>query len=109
MRKRYILAACLSINALWGWGPLLFVASGCCKPFDPSTKQENEEARVWVTGADEADVDGRGLFARSNELREGRADKCPSGTCREEGRGRDEGESGRPVSPGAGHRVHVIR
>ena len=47
--RNTILAACLFISALWGWVPLLFVASGCCKPFDPSTKQENEEARVWVT------------------------------------------------------------
>jgi len=49
MRKDTILAACLSISAFWAWVPLLFVASGCCKPFDPSAKQENEEARVWVT------------------------------------------------------------
>jgi hypothetical protein len=49
MRKDTILAACLSISALWGWVPLSLVASGCCKPFEPSTKQENKEARVWVT------------------------------------------------------------
>lgn len=49
MRKQTILAACLSISALWGWVPLLLVASGCCKSFDPFAKQENEKARVWVT------------------------------------------------------------
>jgi hypothetical protein len=28
---------------------LFFIVSGCCKSFDPSTKQENETARVWLT------------------------------------------------------------
>jgi hypothetical protein len=28
---------------------LLFILSGCCKPFDSPTKQENEAARAWVT------------------------------------------------------------
>ena len=28
---------------------LLFMLSGCCKPFDSPTKQENEAARAWVT------------------------------------------------------------
>lgn len=30
---------------------LLLMLSGCCKPFDSATKQENEAARVWVTGS----------------------------------------------------------
>ncbi len=29
---------------------LLLMLSGCCKPFDAATKQENEAARTWVTG-----------------------------------------------------------
>ena len=28
-----------------------FMVWGCCKSFDSSTKQENEEARTWVTGS----------------------------------------------------------
>jgi hypothetical protein len=28
---------------------LLFMLSGCCKPFDSPTKQENQAARAWVT------------------------------------------------------------
>jgi len=30
---------------------LRFMLSACCKPFDSSTKQENEAARAWVTGS----------------------------------------------------------
>jgi hypothetical protein len=29
----------------------LFMLSGCCKPFDSPTKQENEAARAWVTAS----------------------------------------------------------
>jgi hypothetical protein len=36
---------------------LPFMVSGCCKPFDSSTKQENEAARGWVTGSWEGQYD----------------------------------------------------
>jgi hypothetical protein len=34
---------------LWSFALLLFSLTGCCKPFDSSTRQENDAAGQWVT------------------------------------------------------------
>ena len=50
MRDYHIAGANVRRLELSSVAVLLLMLSGCCKPFDAATKQENEAARTWVTG-----------------------------------------------------------
>ena len=49
MRENHIGIANVRRLAWWSVVVLLLMVPGCCKPFDASTKQENNSARAWVT------------------------------------------------------------
>ena len=49
MHRNHIPIASVRRLALWLVVVLLLMEQGCCKPFDASTKHENDAARAWVT------------------------------------------------------------
>jgi len=51
MRDYHIAGANVRRLELSSVAVLLLMLSGCCKPFDAPTKQENEAARAWVTAS----------------------------------------------------------